>query len=183
MQLSIVGNHALRIGSHMLSSNGLPKLLQLRPFSSLVHGRYVSGVNRTVANPQSSITKSLITNKVFMSSSAPADLLVVHVSVQVKPGTEEAFKEASLANARASAKEEGVSRFDVLQQIDDPTKFTLVEVFKTADAPALHKETEHYKTWRDTVADMMAQPRSAVKHKNLFPVMGGGWDYPEVDLE
>jgi len=115
----------------------------------------------------------------FMSTSTDsADLLCVHVFVTVKEGTQEAFKEASLANARASAKEEGIARFDVVQQVDDSTKFVLVEVYKTAEAPAAHKETSHYLTWRTTVADMMAEPRHALKYKNLFPTTDGGWSYP-----
>ena len=84
-------------------------------------------------------------------------MVKVHVFVTVKPGTEEAFKTASLANARASALETGIARFDVIQETDDPTKFVLVEVYKNGDAPADHKKTEHYNTWRKTVADMMAE--------------------------
>ena len=109
------------------------------------------------------------------------EYLAVHVFVTVKPGTEDAFKEASLANARASSEEEGIARFDVIQQIDDPSKFVLVEVYKNDAAPALHKETAHYATWRDTVADMMAEPRSAIKYKNLFPNTAAGWDYPNTE--
>lgn len=110
-------------------------------------------------------------------------LLTVHVFVSVKPGTEVAFKQASLANARQSAKEPGIARFDVIQQVDDPTKFVLVEVYKNADAPTAHKETDHYNTWREAVADMMAEPRTAIKYKNLFPVAGTGWDYGDATLE
>lgn len=107
------------------------------------------------------------------------ELLLVHVFVTCKPGTEEAFKIASLKNATASSLEKGIARFDVIQQIDDPTKFVLVEVYKDSmHAPAAHKETDHYKVWRDTVADMMATPRTAIKYKNIFPSMAKGWDYP-----
>ena len=103
----------------------------------------------------------------------------VHVLVKVKPGSEGAFKEASLKNARQSAKEEGVARFDVLQDQDDPLQFVLVEVYKDSHtAPAAHKETSHYLEWRDTVADMMAEPRSARKFVNLFPTTSTGWEYP-----
>ena len=101
----------------------------------------------------------------------------MHVHVSTKPGTEEAFKKASLENARNSALEDGVSRFDVLQNKDDPSKFLLVEVYKNDKAPALHKETDHYLKWRDEVADMMADPRQAVKYTNLFPTTASGWDY------
>lgn len=60
---------------------------------------------------------------------APASMLAVHVYVSVKPGSEEAFLEASLANAAASVSEPGIARFDVIQQADDPTKFVLMEVY------------------------------------------------------
>ena len=103
--------------------------------------------------------------------------LCVHVFVSVKPGSENDFLAATLANARASSKEPGIARFDVIQQEDDPTKFVLVEVYKSADAPAAHRETEHYLTWRKTVEDMMAEPRKAIKFRNLFPHTAGGWDY------
>ena len=101
-------------------------------------------------------------------------MLVVHVQVQVKPECVEAFKAATLANARASVQEQGIARFDVMQQADDPTRFVLVEAYRTADAPAQHKETTHYATWRDTVAPMMAAPRTSVKFGNVFPE-DAGW--------
>ena len=96
-------------------------------------------------------------------------MLVVHVHVQVKPEHVESFKQATLANATASLQEEGIAAFDVFQQQDDSTKFLLVEVYRTAEAPAAHKETNHYRAWRDAVAPMMAIPRSSVKYSNLFP--------------
>lgn len=106
----------------------------------------------------------------------------VHVFIKVKPGTEEAFKNASLTNARESSKEPGVARFDVLQDQEDSCKFVLVEVYKDAvTAPAQHKETSHYAQWRDTVADMMAEPRYYHKYNNLFPTTSIGWEYPTTD--
>jgi autoinducer 2-degrading protein len=81
----------------------------------------------------------------------------------------ERFEQATSENASQSVKELGVARFDVLRREDDPTRFLLVEVYRTADAPAAHKETQHYQTWRDTVAPMMAEPRSSVKWTNVFP--------------
>ncbi len=96
-------------------------------------------------------------------------MFIVHVFVHVKPQKIEVFKAASLQNARESLKEPGVARFDVIQQKDDPTRFVLVEVYRTSDDPARHKETAHYQKWRDTVADMMAEPRSAIKYTNIFP--------------
>lgn len=101
-------------------------------------------------------------------------MLVVLVHVHVKPGTEAAFEKATLANAAASVKEPGIARFDVLRQNDDPTRFVLVEAYRTAEAPAAHKETDHYRAWRETVEPMMAEPRRSVKFENLFP---GDEDY------
>jgi quinol monooxygenase YgiN len=94
---------------------------------------------------------------------------IVHVHVNVKPEFAEAFKRATIENASNSVKEAGIARFDLIQQADDPTKFILVEVYKTAEAPALHKETAHYARWRDTVAEMMAEPRHGIKYLNVFP--------------
>jgi len=96
-------------------------------------------------------------------------MFIVHVFVHVKPEKIDLFKAASLQNARQSVTEPGVARFDVLQQNDDQTRFVLVEVYRTSDDPARHKETAHYQKWRDTVADIMAEPRSAVKYTNIFP--------------
>jgi quinol monooxygenase YgiN len=96
-------------------------------------------------------------------------MLIVHVHVQVKPECVQAFQAASLENARHSVQEPGIAQFDVVQQADDPTRFVLVEVYRTDDAPAKHKETPHYARWRDTVANMMAEPRRSVKYRNLFP--------------
>ena len=96
-------------------------------------------------------------------------MLVVHVHVHLKPEHVDGFKQASLANARESIKEPGIARFDVVQQQDDPTRFVLVEAYRTADAPAAHKETRHYQMWRDAVAPMMAEPRSSTKFNNVFP--------------
>jgi (4S)-4-hydroxy-5-phosphonooxypentane-2,3-dione isomerase len=87
----------------------------------------------------------------------------------------EAFKAATVENARNSVREPGIARFDVIQQADDPTRFVLVEVYRTAADPARHKETAHYLAWRDTVVDMMAEPRTSSKYHNIFPDEQG-WD-------
>jgi len=97
-------------------------------------------------------------------------MLIVLVYAQVKPEYVEAFRQATIENARNSVLEPGIARFDVLQQADDPTRFVLVEVYRTPEAPAQHKETAHYLRWRDTVAEMMAEPRTSQKYSNVFPV-------------
>ena len=102
-------------------------------------------------------------------------MFIVHVSIHVRPENIAVFKDATLENARNSIQEPGVARFDIMQQQDDPARFLLVEVYRTLGDPARHKETEHYKKWRDTVAQMMAEPRTSVKYTNVFPDEKG-WD-------
>lgn len=100
-------------------------------------------------------------------------MFIVHVFVRVKDDQVEAFKAATMENARNSIREPGIARFDVIQQLDDPTRFALIEVYRTPEDPARHKETEHYKTWRDTVEKMMAEPRTSIKYSNIFPDENG----------
>jgi len=102
-------------------------------------------------------------------------MFIVHVSIHVRPEDIAVFKDATLENARNSIQEPGVARFDVMQQQDDPTRLLLVEVYRTPEDAASHKETAHYKKWRDTVAQMMAEPRTSVKYTNVFPDEKG-WD-------
>jgi len=102
-------------------------------------------------------------------------MLIVHVLVRVKPDQVDAFRAASVENARQSVREPGIARFDVIQQQDDPTHFVLVEVYRTSEDPGRHKETAHYQKWRDAVAPMMAEPRTSVKYTNVFPDEKG-WD-------
>ena len=101
-------------------------------------------------------------------------MLVVQVHVHVKPESIEAFRWATIENARHSVQEPGMARFDVVQQVEDPTRFTLVEAYRTSEASAAHKATTHYAQWRDTVAEMMVEPRTSVKYANVFP-SDEGW--------
>ena len=93
---------------------------------------------------------------------------VVFVHVHVKPESIDAFRAACIDNGSNSTQEPGIARFDVVQSLDDPTRFVLIEAYRTADAPAAHKATSHYARWRDTVADMMAEPRTSVKYESVF---------------
>jgi quinol monooxygenase YgiN len=104
-------------------------------------------------------------------------MLIVHVQVHVKPEAVEAFRAATLRNASNSVREPGVVRFDVLQREDDPTRFLLQEIYRTADDPARHKETAHYAAWRDAVEGMMAEPRSSVRYSAFFPA-AAQWEVP-----
>ncbi len=96
-------------------------------------------------------------------------MLIIHVHVHVKTESIEAFREASLENARNSIKESGIARFDVLQQSDDPARFLLIEVYRSQDAPGQHRSTAHYEKWRDIVTPMMAEPRTRVEYQLLTP--------------
>ncbi|MCZ2074986.1 MAG: antibiotic biosynthesis monooxygenase [Bryobacteraceae bacterium] len=96
-------------------------------------------------------------------------MIVVHVFAHVKPEHVRAFREATAENARNSVQEPGVARFDVIQEKDNLTRFVLVEVYRTPEARSLHKETQHYQVWRDTVAPMMAEPRTSIEYSNVFP--------------
>lgn len=96
-------------------------------------------------------------------------MVIVHVHVKIKPEHVAAFIQATTENARQSVKEPGIARFDFIQQKDAPTRFVLIEIYRTPDDPARHKETAHYQAWRDAVAEMMAEPRTSVKYENVFP--------------
>lgn len=100
---------------------------------------------------------------------------VVHVDIQVVPGQVDAFLEASRRNAAASRIEPGVLRFDVVQDRSDSAHIVLVEVYADDEAPAAHKATDHYATWRDTVAPWMARPRTSVTFDAVDPGGADGW--------
>ena len=105
-------------------------------------------------------------------------MLIVHVFVHVKPEHVADFTAATLENARNSVQEPGVIRFDVVQQDDDPTRFVLMEIYRTGADPALHKMTSHYLTWVEKVEPMMAEPRSRIRYHAVFPE-AEGWEYPK----
>lgn len=104
-------------------------------------------------------------------------MIIVHVFVHVQPESVDAFTTATLDNARMSVTEPGVVRFDLVQQDDDPTRFLLIEIYRTPADPVSHKESAHYEAWRDTVAPMMAEPRRSVKYHARFPEPAG-WERP-----
>ncbi len=102
-------------------------------------------------------------------------MLVVHVHLHIKDEFIDQFKETSIENARNSIKEPGIARFDVIQSNDDPARFVLNEVYRTMEAAAAHKDTDHYKKWRDAVEEMMVEPRYSIKYTNLFPKDEKDW--------
>lgn len=96
-------------------------------------------------------------------------MIVTCVHIHVKREAVEDFIRASAANHRESVKEPGNIRFDFVQQADDETKFLLYEAYETEEAAAAHKNTPHYNTWKESVTDMMAEPRYGIKYKILMP--------------
>jgi (4S)-4-hydroxy-5-phosphonooxypentane-2,3-dione isomerase len=95
-------------------------------------------------------------------------MYVVSVTIHVKPELVDAFLQATLDNARNTRLEPGNVRFDVLQAEQPPTRFLLYEAYHSPDDFASHQKTDHYLKWRETVADMMAQPREGVRHQSIF---------------
>ena len=96
-------------------------------------------------------------------------MFILIVNLHVKPEHIDAFREATMENARNSLKEEGILRFDFLQQTDDPTRFALYEVYRDAEAPAKHRETAHFNAWAAKAAEMLAEPRTRTTFGNVFP--------------
>ena len=102
-------------------------------------------------------------------------MYIVHIFIRVKAEHIEAFKAVAMDNARHSLQEPGVARFDVIQQADDPTRFALVEVYRSEQDVERHKQTAHYARWRELAEPMMAEPRTRVIYDNVYPAENG-WD-------
>jgi autoinducer 2-degrading protein len=96
-------------------------------------------------------------------------MLVLLVHIHVKPESVDAFRAATIENARHSLQEPGVTQFELLQAADDPNTFVLIEAYRSIAAHAAHRETRHYQVWRDTVAGMMAEPRNGVRYESIYP--------------
>jgi autoinducer 2-degrading protein len=101
-------------------------------------------------------------------------MFIVHVFIHVKPERLDEFRLETLSNVKNSLMELGIARFDFLEETDDPHRFMLVEVYRTPEDALQHKETVHYRAWRDRVAPMMASPRTSIKLANIHPD-DAGW--------
>jgi len=99
-------------------------------------------------------------------------MLILCVYVHVKPEAVEAFREATMENARNSRREPGVARFDLMEQADDPARFMLYEVYRDAAAQAAHKETAHYRAWAAKTVDMFPEPRTRQLYRAIDPPDG-----------
>ncbi|MDX9726272.1 MAG: antibiotic biosynthesis monooxygenase [Bacteroidales bacterium] len=102
-------------------------------------------------------------------------MVVTCVHIRVRPETVDAFIEASVENHKQSVKEPGNLRFDFVRQAGDPSRFMMYEAYESEAAVAAHKETPHYLKWRDTVKDMMAEPRYGIKYDIIEPKDRSEW--------
>ncbi|HEX4809457.1 MAG TPA: antibiotic biosynthesis monooxygenase [Bryobacteraceae bacterium] len=96
-------------------------------------------------------------------------MIIFQVHIHVKPEAVDDFRAATIENARNSVQESGIAQFAFLQDPNDPTKFLLIEAYRTTEAQAAHRETKHYQIWRDAVAGMMAEPRAGIRYESIFP--------------
>ena len=102
-------------------------------------------------------------------------MVVTCVHIHVRPEAVDAFIEASVENHKQSVKEPGNLRFDFVRQADDPSRFMMYEAYESDTEVAAHKETPHYLKWRDTVKDMMAEPRYGIKYYIIEPKDKSEW--------
>jgi (4S)-4-hydroxy-5-phosphonooxypentane-2,3-dione isomerase len=102
-------------------------------------------------------------------------MVVTAVMVQVKPDSISPFMEATVKNHEASVREPGNLRFDVLQSVDDPSRFMLYEAYENEEAAATHKKTAHYLEWKKTVEDWMQKPRTGMPYTVIRPIEKDKW--------
>ncbi len=102
-------------------------------------------------------------------------MYIVHLFIHVKPDKVGEFEAATLENAQNTLKEPGVARFDLIRQLDDPTRYVLLEVYHSPEDHPRHKETDHYKRWQQIAEPLMAEPRTRIIYQNVFPG-DSGWE-------
>jgi autoinducer 2-degrading protein len=96
-------------------------------------------------------------------------MIVTCVHIHVKPESVDDFIKASEENHLGSVQEPGNIRFDLIQQADDPARFMFYEAYVSEEAASAHKNTPHYLKWRETVQEMMAEPRKGIRYNILQP--------------
>lgn len=101
-------------------------------------------------------------------------MYIVQVFLHVKPDKVAEFETATVENARKSVKEPLVARFDLARQLDDPTRFILIEIYRSAEGHAQHRATSHYKKWQEVAEPLMVEPRTRIICENVFPE-DSGW--------
>jgi quinol monooxygenase YgiN len=96
-------------------------------------------------------------------------MVIVHIHFHVKPEMVDAFRRVASDNARDSSREPGVARFEVIQQADDPTRFVLVEHYRTPEDVARHRDTAHFRSWNEASPPMLAEPKVRVEYTAVYP--------------
>ena len=96
-------------------------------------------------------------------------MVVTTVMIQVNKENIDDFIRATIPNCEASTAEPGNRRFDLLQNMEDPGQFILYEAYDSQEAAAAHKESSHYKTWRETVSPHMKEPRRGIAYRAIRP--------------
>lgn len=94
-------------------------------------------------------------------------MIVFSVHLHIRPEAVDAFREATLLNARGSHREPGCIRFDALQHEEDPNRFVLYEAWRDTEAVEAHRASAHYQVWREAIEPMQAEPRQAVRYVPL----------------
>jgi len=96
-------------------------------------------------------------------------MLLLFVQIRVKPECLDAFRAVTLENARSSRLEAACIRFDIVQEMDDATRFALVEVYRSSEGHAVHRETAHFKAWAAAAEPMMVEPRTRIRYSTVSP--------------
>jgi (4S)-4-hydroxy-5-phosphonooxypentane-2,3-dione isomerase len=100
-------------------------------------------------------------------------MIVMIVEVTVKAGMENEFLELITNDAlRSEADEPGCLRFDVLQDVENPSKYYFYEVYRDQAAHDAHMQTPHLKRIDARMHDLFD---AATVHmtKNVVPTDGG----------
>jgi autoinducer 2-degrading protein len=102
-------------------------------------------------------------------------MIVRIIDVQVNRDGVGEFKRICIRNREGSIREQGVLRFDVLQDDSDPGHFVLYEVYRDEQATLDHKETVHYLRWREAAEPLMARKRQSISCTPVSPTDSGEW--------
>lgn len=94
-------------------------------------------------------------------------MLIVHVFMHIKDEYIKKFRIASLENVEKSLEEPEVADFEIIQQKDDSTKFLFMERYYTEEGQLKHRETDHFKKWKEETKEMFVEPYTFIKYKDV----------------
>ncbi len=89
----------------------------------------------------------------------------------IKPECIEAYKTAILEDAQGTVKEDGVLAFEVFQDKKDPAHFSLLEIYRDAEAREFHLLQPYFLKFKDAYigGEMSAQKGKGDEFDLLFP--------------